>query len=65
MITDYPDVDTFLVKEFSDQGMRNLYGPDQIEPDFKHHPDIRSQLAKDHTLPNLSKEEKEIELTDC
>ena len=34
--TETQDVDTFLINEFSFSGMRNLYGPDKIIPDFKH-----------------------------
>jgi hypothetical protein len=40
MKTDTPDLDTFLIEEFSDSGMRNLYGKDKIVPDFAHSPKV-------------------------
>jgi hypothetical protein len=40
MKTDVPDLDTFLIEEFSDSGMRNLYGDDKKVPDFCHNPDV-------------------------
>ena len=42
MMTDPPDLDSFLEEEFSGTGMRNLYGPDKIEPNFKHERKDRS-----------------------
>lgn len=41
MMTDTPDLDSFLAEEFSVTGMRNLYGPDKIVPNFKHDRDNR------------------------
>ena len=38
MKTVIPDIDTFLIDEFSYNGMRNLYGKDKDEPDFRHCP---------------------------